>query len=372
MYPAIIPVGTSRTRMSVQLAAAHSRRFPYPIWSGPVPRRSPLHGQLRCLPPQRSTCCHLPSRNRHGRSRLAGRRGQPARSQTARLRHPVEKLAHGDRRWRRASAIETTGRDRRGCSGRFALRRSAGTASLAVITTVDDAVVAACRLEQSHGRAMLGIIGPPGAGKSTLAAAIAAAIGPSCSVVPMDGFHLGDAVLRAHGALARQGSDRDVRRLGLPPAAPPVTVETERTVYAPGFERTLEQPIAAAIEVPPQRSAGDHRRATTCSIRREPWLAGSGPSSTRSGTAKSTEPRPTGSAARQARRVRQVSGGGAFVDRGRRRAELAGDRSRPPLRRSDRCPRLRPRQRANAASNSVSSWSKESAANSTGWKVVMS
>lgn len=40
------------------------------------------------------------------------------------------------------------------------------------------------------GRVLLGLVGPPGAGKSTVARALYAAFGAAAVVVPMDGFHL--------------------------------------------------------------------------------------------------------------------------------------------------------------------------------------
>ncbi|WP_280269455.1 nucleoside/nucleotide kinase family protein [Nocardia wallacei] len=59
-------------------------------------------------------------------------------------------------------------------------------------------------------RFVLGVAGPPGAGKSTLATALrdtlnAAAEAPIAEVAPMDGFHLTNAELRVAGALARKG-----------------------------------------------------------------------------------------------------------------------------------------------------------------------
>ncbi|MCM6772790.1 nucleoside/nucleotide kinase family protein [Nocardia sp. CDC159] len=56
------------------------------------------------------------------------------------------------------------------------------------------------------GRFVLGIAGPPGAGKSTFAGALRDAIGAgTAEVAPMDGFHLTNAELRVAGALARKG-----------------------------------------------------------------------------------------------------------------------------------------------------------------------
>ena len=49
------------------------------------------------------------------------------------------------------------------------------------------------------GRRILGIAGAPGAGKSTLAAQLAAYLGKAAVIVPMDGFHLANAARAAPG-----------------------------------------------------------------------------------------------------------------------------------------------------------------------------
>lgn len=99
---------------------------------------------------------------------------------------------------------------------------------------------------------VLGITGPPGAGKSTLAAALVEGLPPGDAVVVgMDGFHLSNAVLEARGGRDRKGAidtfddagyaaliDRVAdRRLDGPP------------VYAPEFRREIEEPIAAGVVV---------------------------------------------------------------------------------------------------------------------------
>ena len=62
------------------------------------------------------------------------------------------------------------------------------------------------RARAGAGRFLTAVAGPPGAGKSTLAAAVAQALGPGAKVVPMDGFHYDDAVLLARGARDRKGA----------------------------------------------------------------------------------------------------------------------------------------------------------------------
>ena len=63
-------------------------------------------------------------------------------------------------------------------------------------------------------RFIVGIAGPPGAGKSTLAEAIVTAIGVGARVVPMDGFHYDNAVLDRLGLRARKGAPETFDALG--------------------------------------------------------------------------------------------------------------------------------------------------------------
>jgi len=98
---------------------------------------------------------------------------------------------------------------------------------------------------------MVGVAGPPGAGKSTLAVALASA--RNGAMVPMDGFHLANSELRRLGLSDRKGAPETfdvagfvhlLRRLR--------TAYPGETVYAPAFTRALEEPVAGAIPVFPQ------------------------------------------------------------------------------------------------------------------------
>jgi len=67
----------------------------------------------------------------------------------------------------------------------------------------------------ARGRALLGIVGQPGSGKSTLSAALLAALderGVRTALVGMDGFHIAHRALTELGPGGDQGSAEHVRR----------------------------------------------------------------------------------------------------------------------------------------------------------------
>ena len=106
------------------------------------------------------------------------------------------------------------------------------------------------------GPAVLGLAGPPGAGKTTLAVAVTAAVvdrlgGGAARVVPMDGFHLADVELDRLGRRDRKGAPDTFDAAGYAALLARVRAGGPDTVYAPAFERDLEQPVAGAVPVPP-------------------------------------------------------------------------------------------------------------------------
>jgi pantothenate kinase len=99
-------------------------------------------------------------------------------------------------------------------------------------------------------RVILGICGPPGAGKSTLAAFVADQLGDRCVLVPMDGFHLAQVELERLGRAHRKGAIDTFDAAGYVALMQRLVARTEPVVYAPTFRRDLEEPIAGAIAVP--------------------------------------------------------------------------------------------------------------------------
>ena len=105
-------------------------------------------------------------------------------------------------------------------------------------------------LVQRSGRALLGLVGPPGAGKSTLAAALQAEFGELSQVVPMDGFHLANVELERLGRRGRKGAPDTFDSAGYVALLRRLLAQADgEIVYAPEFRREIEEPIANAIPV---------------------------------------------------------------------------------------------------------------------------
>ncbi|MHC5908690.1 nucleoside/nucleotide kinase family protein [Streptomyces sp. S6] len=117
--------------------------------------------------------------------------------------------------------------------------------------TYDDLLHRAAALPRPGHRAILGIAGSPGAGKTTLAERLVRDLGEFAAHVPMDGFHLADAELDRLGRRDRKGAPDTFDAAGYAALLRRLREETGEVVYAPGFERVLEQPIAGVVPVPP-------------------------------------------------------------------------------------------------------------------------
>ncbi|MGL4744257.1 MAG: nucleoside/nucleotide kinase family protein [Dermatophilaceae bacterium] len=121
----------------------------------------------------------------------------------------------------------------------------------------DPLVGAASALTRPGERALIGVAGEPGVGKSTFAAALVAALCDAhgegwAVVVPMDGFHLAGVHLERMRLLDRKGSPETFDPDGYAALLERLRAEPGGVVYAPGFDRTLEEPLAGAVAVPPE------------------------------------------------------------------------------------------------------------------------
>jgi len=108
-------------------------------------------------------------------------------------------------------------------------------------------------------RVLLGITGSPGSGKTTLARDVVGAVnaragapGAAAAYLPMDGFHFANSTLDALGRHDRKGAIDTFDGWGFLGLLHRVICENDHTVYAPSFERTVDEPVAGALPVPPQ------------------------------------------------------------------------------------------------------------------------
>ncbi|MFF5109771.1 nucleoside/nucleotide kinase family protein [Streptosporangium sp. NPDC000509] len=137
---------------------------------------------------------------------------------------------------------------------------SAVTAGDDPTTSLDDLVVRARSLVREGHRALLGVTGSPGAGKTTLAEHLVGLLRSAppeglperewVAYVPMDGFHLADVELDRLGRRERKGAPDTFDAAGYAALLRRLREDEDDMVYAPAFERDLEQPIAGSIPVP--------------------------------------------------------------------------------------------------------------------------
>lgn len=118
------------------------------------------------------------------------------------------------------------------------------------VTRVEDLAARILASASTDSRKLVGICGAPGSGKSTLADAVASHLNAktpgSCAIVPMDGFHLDNAVLSELGLLSRKGSPETFDVGGLVDLHRRLHANAEDAIAVPVFDRRMDLSRACA------------------------------------------------------------------------------------------------------------------------------
>ena len=112
--------------------------------------------------------------------------------------------------------------------------------------TKEEAKALITELANKSRRSIIGIIGKPGGGKSTLSKFLIKGMDPALvCVVPMDGFHLSNKVLKELGRSERKGAPDTFDVNGFLNLIERIKSDNSQPIYYPIFDRSHEESIAA-------------------------------------------------------------------------------------------------------------------------------
>ncbi|MFP7761528.1 nucleoside/nucleotide kinase family protein [Marisediminicola sp. LYQ85] len=131
------------------------------------------------------------------------------------------------------------------------------TASPRTLSTLEEVVVTVLDVSgdaarSGRDRVLIGIAGAPGAGKSTLSAALVSRLrehGERVAVLPMDGFHLSQRRLVELGRRDRMGAPDTFDVDGFVATLRRVRAGYGGETTAPGFDRTVEEAVPHAVTI---------------------------------------------------------------------------------------------------------------------------
>ena len=107
--------------------------------------------------------------------------------------------------------------------------------------------------KNSDGRVLIGLIGKPGAGKSTLSSYLIKNLPKeTTALVPMDGYHLSNAQLKILGRTDRKGAPDTFDANGYVELLKRIKSNMNDEIYFPIFHREIEESIAAEGVVHPE------------------------------------------------------------------------------------------------------------------------
>ena len=112
------------------------------------------------------------------------------------------------------------------------------------LTSLEEVVSRAKSLMDGE-RKIVGLIGKPGAGKSTLSAQLIQQLGDQAAILNMDGYHLSNLALHELGRADQKGAPDTFDALGFTEILKRVKHEVDKNIYFPVFDRAIEESIAA-------------------------------------------------------------------------------------------------------------------------------
>jgi len=123
------------------------------------------------------------------------------------------------------------------------------TMPTAITAALDELVDRARHLASTGQRRLLGITGSPGAGKTTLGAALLTRLGTQATLVEMDGFHMANSELIRLSRRDCKGAPDTFDVGGYVALLNTLRGQTCDVVYAPRFDRALDESIGSAVAV---------------------------------------------------------------------------------------------------------------------------
>jgi len=108
-------------------------------------------------------------------------------------------------------------------------------------------------LANTPGRVVIGVVGKPGAGKSTLSSYLMEYLPTEVTaLVPMDGYHLSDFQLTKLSRADRKGAPDTFDSYGFADLLHRINTDQDNEIYFPIFHREIEESIAAEGVVSPE------------------------------------------------------------------------------------------------------------------------